>query len=294
VPEKLSIFPVQLVRLLQDERITVTYLVPSILTMMVNLGRLDAHDLSSLRTVLFAGEVFPIKHLRKLVSAIPHAEFYNLYGPTETNVCTYYRVQPKDLGPERTQPVPIGKACENIEVLAVDDSGSLITEPGMEGELWVRGPCVAQGYWGDPEKTEKVFVRNPFQPNFQEVACRTGDTVVLDEDGSNWIYVGRRDHMIKSRGFRIELGEIEAAFNGHESVQEAAAVAVPDELIGSRIQAFAVPIPGSRLDPQGLKVYLSRCLPHYMVPETIEICDRLPKTSTGKIDRLLLASNAQA
>jgi non-ribosomal peptide synthetase component F len=89
VPEKLSVFPVRLVKLLQDERISVVYMVPSVLSMMVNYGKLSAYDLSQLRLILFAGEVFPIKYLRELVKAIPHAEYYNLYGPTETNVCTY-------------------------------------------------------------------------------------------------------------------------------------------------------------------------------------------------------------
>ena len=83
----------QLVRLLEHERVTVTYLVPSILALMVNYGELGRHDLSALRTILFAGEVFPMKYLRRLVAAVPHADYYNLYGPTETNVCTYYKVQ---------------------------------------------------------------------------------------------------------------------------------------------------------------------------------------------------------
>lgn len=125
VPEKLSVFPVQLVRLLQEERITITYLVPSILSLMVNYGNLERYDLSSLRTILFAGEVFPVKYLRQLVQAVPHADYYNLYGPTETNVCTYYKVRPDDLAPERDQPVPIGIACENMEVFAVGEGESL-------------------------------------------------------------------------------------------------------------------------------------------------------------------------
>jgi amino acid adenylation domain-containing protein len=288
VPEKLSIFPVQLVRLLQDERITVTYLVPSILSLMVNYGEFGRHDLSAIRTILFAGEVFPIKYLRQLAAAIPHADFYNLYGPTETNVCTYYRVQPKDLDPDCTQPVPIGTACENLEVFAVDEEGKLVTEPGREGELWVRGSGVAQGYWGDPGKTARGFVRNPFQPYFEEVAYRTGDLVILDPDGTNWRYVGRRDHMVKSRGYRIELGEIEAALYGCEWVKEAAVVAIPDDLLGNRLAAFIVPLEGKNLTIKDLQAHCGQSLPRYMIPEFIEFRASLPKTSTGKIDRTLL------
>jgi acyl-CoA synthetase (AMP-forming)/AMP-acid ligase II len=289
VPEKLSIFPVQLVRLLQEERITVTYLVPSILSLMVNYGELSRHDLSALRTILFAGEVFPIKYLRQLVAALPQADYYNLYGPTETNVCTYYRVQTQDVAPDCTQPVPIGIACENLEVFAVDEEGQLVTEPGREGELWVRGSGVAQGYWGDPEKTARGFVRNLFQPCFEEVAYRTGDIVTLDPDGMNWRYVGRRDHMVKSRGYRIELGEIEAALYGCDGVKEAAVVAIPDDLLGNRLAAFVVLLEGKDLTIKDLQAHCGQRLPRYMIPEMIEFRSELPKTSTGKINRPLLS-----
>ena len=289
VPERLSVFPEQLADLLQRERITITYLVPSFLSLMVSYGNLDAHDLSALRTVLFAGEVFPIRYLRQLSRAIPGAEYYNLYGPTETNVCTYYKVQPADLAPERTQPVPIGIACENTEVFAVDDRQQVVTDPGREGELWVRGSCVAQGYWGDAERTARNFVPNAFQPHFSEIAYRTGDIVTLAEDGVNWVYVGRRDHMVKSRGYRIELGEIEAALYNHPGIKEAVAVAVPDALLGNRIKAFVVRLTGDGPTSHELELHCGERLPPYMLPETIAFCDELPKTSTGKIDRLLLA-----
>jgi amino acid adenylation domain-containing protein len=292
VPEGLSVFPVQLADFLQNEKITVTYLVPSILSMMVNYGKLDEHDFSALRTILFAGEVFPLKYLRGLMKAIPHADYYNLYGPTETNVCTYYKVQPKDIAPDRTEPVPIGTACDNIEVFAVDENGQLVSEPSKEGELWVRGRCVAQGYWGDGEKTATSFIQPSFLTRFDGVAYRTGDIVTLDQDGKNWRYVGRRDHMIKSRGYRIELGEIEAALNAHPGVREAAVIAVPDDFIGNRIRAFVVPLQEDGLATEELEAHCAQLLPRYMMPESIEFLDELPKTSTGKIDRPRLIRRA--
>lgn len=288
VPEKLSVFPIRLVQLLQDEAVTVTYMVPSILSLMVNYGRLGNHDLSQLRIILFAGEVFPIKYLRQLVEAVPQPDYYNLYGPTETNVCTYYKVRAEDLTEENTQPVPIGIPCENMDVFAVDDEGKLVTEPGREGELWVRGSCVAQGYWADPEKTARGFVPNRFQPHYNEIAYRTGDIVTLDEDGTNWRFVGRRDHMIKSRGYRIELGEIEAAIYGHAGVKEAAVVAIPDDLVGNRIKAYVVPLSENGLTKTELQSHCRGLLPRYMVPEDVEFRSGLPKTSTGKINRPLL------
>jgi amino acid adenylation domain-containing protein len=294
VPEKLAVFPVHLVRLLQDETITVTYLVPSVLSLMINYGQLARHDLSRLRLVLFAGEVFPIKYLRQLVQAHPTADYYNLYGPTETNVCTYYRVRPEDVAAERTQPVPIGVACSNIEVFALDEHGQPVTDPDQEGELWVRGACLAEGYWGDAEKTGRSFVRNRLQPNFVDLAYRTGDIVRLAPDCRNWMYIGRRDHMVKSRGYRIELGEIETVLYGHTAVREAVVVAVPDDLLGNRIKAYVV---AADCNDQAATQIVEHCkqrLPGYMVPESIVFVDSLPKTSTGKIDRTRLLQSSTA
>jgi amino acid adenylation domain-containing protein len=290
VPETVSVIPAQLAELLEQERITVTYLVPSVLALMAAYGSLPTRDLSSLRAVLFAGEVFPIRYLRQLVAAIPSASYHNLYGPTETNVCTWYSVRPADLRADRTEPVPIGVACDNVEVFAVDDRQRPVTAPGDQGELWVRGSGVASGYWGDDEKTAARFVRNPFRPHVWEIAYRTGDIVMLAEDGINWLYVGRRDHMVKSRGYRIELGEIEAAIYRHEAVREVAVAAVPDELMGNRIKAFVVPVAPGALTVRDLVSHCAGILPRYMVPDGIELCGALPRTSTGKVDRPALAA----
>jgi amino acid adenylation domain-containing protein len=296
VPEHLSAVPEQLVALLESERVTVTYLVPSILSLMVRYGKLAHHDVSALRVVLFAGEVFPIKYLRQLVTAIPQAEYFNLYGPTETNVCTFYQVQPEDIAPQCTQPVPIGRACANIEVFAVGDNGDRVTEPGVEGELWARGSCVADGYWGDREKSAKGFVQNPFNSRTHDIAYRTGDIVTLASDRENWLFVGRRDHMIKSRGYRIEIGEIETAFYRHEQVKEAAIIAIPDDMVGNRLRAFVVLAEPGAVNEKELMASCNRLLPKYMMPEAVEFHDVLPKTSSGKIDRpeLLLRYQQQA
>lgn len=286
VPEGLSIFPVQVVQLLHDERITATYLVPSQLAMMLTYGQLREFNLGSLRLVLFAGEVFPLKYLREAVAAVPRAAWYNLYGPTETNVVTWYRVQPGDLAPARTEPVPIGRAIDQVEVFAIDEQGNRVTAANVEGELHVRGPCVAPGYWGQPEKSARNF-----GPGEQYA---TGDVVTLDPDGINWRFVGRRDHMVKSRGYRIELGEIEAALLRHAEVREAVVVAVPDELVGNRLHAFVVPAGEGTPSAEELRGWCSRQLPSYMVPERIELRSDLPRTSTGKVNRQLLAKAARA
>jgi amino acid adenylation domain-containing protein len=287
VPEGLSTFPVRLAEWIEKDQISVWYSVPSVLTMMVLHGRLERFRFSNLRTVLFAGEVFPVKFLRQLMELVPHPEYYNLYGPTETNVITYYRVPPLPAG--RVQPIPIGKVCSNMEVFALTDEGEIVMRPGEVGELYARGSCVAQGYWGDLEKTNRSFVRNPVQPHFEEIAYNTGDLVTLDEEG-NYLFLGRRDHMIKSRGYRIELGEIDTVLYSHPSVKEAAAVAIPDETITNRIKAFVVLEEKAAVSVEELQRYCAEKIPSYMVPEAIEFREDLPKTSTGKTDKPALAA----
>ena len=179
----------------------------------------------------------------------------------------------------------------NTEVFAVDGQDRVISEPGGEGELYVRGPSVTPGYWGDPDKTHKMVVPNRFQPHFEENLYRTGDLVRLSE-GGDYDFLGRRDSQIKSRGYRIELGEIEAVLLAHESVREAAVIAVADEEIGARLRAFVTAHNGSPLELSELQHHCASKLPHYMIPERIQVRDAMPKTSTGKIDRVRLASEA--
>lgn len=288
VPPEISVFPSQLAGFIERHGITVWYSVPSVLSMLVVHGGLTTGRLPSIRHMIFAGEVFPTKHLRELMRLVPHANFTNLYGPTETNVCTYYAVPPIPDG--QVDPIPIGRAIDDVEVLALTEDGRR-AEQGEVGELYVRGTTVAYGYWADPERTARGFLANPLAPT-QDRVYRTGDLVRQDADG-NYFFLGRRDHQIKSRGYRIELGEIEAALYAHPAVAECAATPVPDELIGARIEAHVV-----LRDESVTEADLVRCcaqrLPKYMIPEMFVIRQELPKTSTGKIDRsaLMMAPTA--
>ncbi len=283
VPPEASMFPVQLASFIEAKKISIWYSVPSVLAMLTLRGGLTAGRLSALRHVIFAGEVFPTKHLRQLMRLIPNAQFTNLYGPTETNVCTYYRVP--SLPDDQVEAIPIGKPIANVEVFVAAEPGRLAAD-GEEGELFVRGSTVAGGYWGDPERTSRAFVPHPsgFPP---ERVYRTGDLVRRGADG-NLFFLGRRDHQIKSRGYRIELGDIETSLAAHPAVAECAVIAIPDEMVGSRIKAFVVSnAPG--LGERELVTFLAGLLPKYMVPEFFEFLTALPKTSTGKTDRTALA-----
>ncbi|HEU5319767.1 MAG TPA: amino acid adenylation domain-containing protein, partial [Methylomirabilota bacterium] len=281
VHEEAALFPATLAALLEEAGITVWYSVPSALVHLVLHGDLAARRLDGLRLVLFAGEVFPMKYLRELAALLPHAELYNLYGPTETNVCTYHRVDRARL--PALDRLPIGRACANTEVFAVDEGGQPVA-PGHTGELYVRGPSVTPGYWGDPDKTARAVVVDPRAPARGERVYRTGD-LVTPGDGGEYLFVGRRDCQVKSRGYRIELGDVEAALYSHPGVEEAAVVAVPDEEIGARLRAFVVARAGQALTAAALQRHCADLLPRYMIPEAVELRPALPRTSTGKVDR---------
>jgi amino acid adenylation domain-containing protein len=288
VPENTSIFPARLAQWLEREQISVWYSVPSVLTMLATRGNLRGFDLSRLRAVIFAGEVFPAKYLAALMAELPGARYLNWYGPTETNVCTWYEVPPG--AAELTAPVPVGKACANTDSFAVTSEGALVSKPGEEGELYVRGSGLMRGYWGDPGKTRRVLVSNPFQAAYDEPAYRTGDLVTLDEQG-NYVFIGRRDGMVKTRGYRVELGEVETALYAHPAVREAVVLPVPDELLGSRLRA--VICADSGLTREEVLDHCRRYLPSYMVPDVVEFCEALPRTSTGKVDRARLVEHGR-
>jgi len=286
ITEDLALFPTSLGNFIENQKITIWYSVPSALMLLLLHGRVTPEKLASLRIILFAGEVFPMKYLRQLAEVSKSSDLYNLYGPTETNVCTYYKVERERLA--GMDKLPIGIACANTECFSVTPEGKLAAE-GEAGELYVRGPAVTNGYWADPEKTKKMVVPNHFQEYFEEKMYRTGDIVTVGDDG-NYYFQGRRDSQIKSRGYRIELGEIESALLSHPGVREAAVLAVPDEIIGNRIRAIVVPHIPASLGVLELQQYCASRVPKYMIPELVDLYDELPKTSTGKIDRVKLAS----
>jgi len=283
VSPRIAAFPAAVAMRWAQDRLSVWYCTPSSLVLMLTRGGLASQDLSALRVLLFAGEVFPNKYLRELMALAPHARFANLFGPTETNVCTWLEVKQP---PDGDTPLSIGRACPFDEALVLDEALRPVPAGGV-GELWVRGASVMRGYWGSPERTALALQTIDVAPGIRDRAYRTGDLARVSPDG-NLEFLGRRDHQVKTRGYRVELGEIEARLAAHPAVDEAVVLAVPDEEVTNRLQAVVVLEVQARVSADELRQHCALTLPRYMVPETIEFRTELPRTSSGKVDRRAL------
>jgi len=212
---------------------------------------------------------------------LPWAKFSNLYGPTETNVCTYYNVHP--IPADSEEPIPIGRPCANVEALIVDAEEQPV-KLGDVGELLIRGGVVMRGFWGQPEMTDRGFYRQKTHQYLDNVYYRTGDLVQSDGRG-DLKFLGRKDRQIKTRGYRVELDEIEVALLAYEMVEEAAAYPVPDGEGSNLIEAAVVAKDSNSIDMTELRDHLGSKLPPYAVPVNIKLMAKFPRTSTGKINR---------
>ena len=273
IPEVYTKFPASIVKLIVSQKISVWYSVPSALVQMLVRGALDRQKAASLRVVLFAGEEFPIPFLQGLIEVLdPSVILSNLYGPTETNVCTFYTLDPTI---RYVQPLPIGILCKDFEYKIIDENKEEVAV-GTQGELVVDGPHVMQGYWNRADLNNKAFIKIN-QSNYY----RTGDFVKLLPDAT-LSFLGRKDRQIKLRGFRVELDAIEHILQNIPGVQEVA-VYIIEENGNQYIKASLAVV--EEVSKELVFKNLNKHLPPYAVPSKIDMRQELPKTSSGKIDR---------
>ena len=280
-PEDFLLFPRSLVRYVEEQGVTLWKTVPSLFVYMARAGCLKPGGMGTLTRLLFGGEALHPRNLAQWMRLYPEKAFYNVYGPTEaTGVSLCHAVT--SIPGEGQLRVPIGRACANTEAFALRTDGG-VAGPGETGELHIRGAGVAQGYWGDPEKTRAAFVPNPLGPGREERVYRTGDLVTPLDDGG-FEFVGRNDEQVKYMGYRISTSDIEAALVSIAGVSEAAVYLDESEgLIAPELVALVQCEPEQ--GPAELGRQLARRLPAYMVPKRIVPVPRIPRTDRGKIAR---------
>lgn len=280
IQDKFAAFPMKILECLKKYSVTFIFWVPTIMVNIANLDLLRSISLPAIKLIWFAGEVFPTKQFNYWKSQLNHATFVNLYGPIEITLdCTYYII---DRVIRDDEPIPIGRACLNTDLLILNDNGELVTD-SSEGELCVRGSSLAMGYYNNPELTRKVFIQNPLNHSYPELIYKTGDIVSTNKLGEI-IYKGRRDTLIKHSGYRIELTEIEHVIvNRLKLVANCCAIYDYDKkqigLIYEAIQDVDIAI---------FRNEIGKVVPKYMIPNFFKRIERLPMNPNGKIDRLKL------
>ena len=280
IPEQLSAFPIKILELLKQHQVSFIFWVPTIMVNIANMSLLETVQLFDLKTVWFAGEVFPTKQFNYWKRILSHTLFANLYGPIEITLdCTYFIVN-REISDD--EPLPIGIPYRNTDILILNDKDGLIKE-GEEGELCVRGTSLAMGYYNNPEKTAAAFVQNPLNTSYPDVIYRTGDVVAKNGFGEI-VFKGRKDSLVKHLGYRIELGEIEHVIVNTLKIAKNGCVVYQT----ARKEIILFYESEIEISPSEFRKQIAGILPKYMIPTIYIRMDEMPRNTNGKIDRLLL------
>ncbi|MFB7740700.1 AMP-binding protein [Streptomyces sp. NPDC056132] len=278
MPDLLRAFPRDVVGWLTEQRITHFVAVPSLYHGMLQQGGIADSPPKHLRLAAFGGEAFAPELLERYLELLDGVPFYNLYGPTETNACTYYRV-PATWTADQELTIGRGIGDVHIEVLGAD---GLPTDG--EGEIHIAGPTVFHGYLrgGEPSDPTRTVT---FRDGVARRAYASGDIGRITPDGRVFLR-GRRDSQVKRRGHRIDLMDVESAVLDLPQVATAAVVAKHGPYAG-QIWAYAQTGAGER----EVLAALRDVLPKRMLPDRIVPVTALPTTTSGKVDRRALSDD---
>ena len=264
---------------IDENGITVITFTPSYLSI------LDKAPMPTVKVMIMAGEPLILEDalfyagLKNLTGGYKKRCF-NAYGPTEISVCaTYHEIDPEI---SYGNVIPIGKPISNIQTYVLDEK--MNPSPiGIPGELYLSGAGLTKGYINRPDLTDKAFIENPF--NIDGKIYKTGDLVKWTSDG-NIIFLGRKDDQVKVRGYRIELAEIESILKKRTEVSDA--VVIMRESAKTNDMEILAYVTGNNADADGLKDYLRRALPLYMMPHHLMVLPRFPLTVNGKLNKKAL------
>ncbi|MBH8561812.1 amino acid adenylation domain-containing protein [Nostoc sp. CENA67] len=276
----------KLVELLSQHHISHLLSLPSLYALILQQAKRE--QLTSLRTVIVAGEACAPEIVEHHLQLQLEASLFNEYGPTEATVwssvysCNYPKI--------RTQ-VSIGRPIDNTQIYILDSH--LHPVPiGVAGEVYISGEGLARGYLNQSTITSEKFIPHPFSQKPGMRLYQTGDLARYLNDG-NIEFLGRIDNQVKIRGFRIEIGEIEALLNQHPQVQETVAIAREDVPGNKRLVAYVIPQLKSATTVNEIRNFLKEKLPEFMVPSAVVLLKELPLSSNGKVDRKALPSPEQ-
>jgi long-chain acyl-CoA synthetase len=268
-------YPFEIVKRIQEEKITGMAGAPTIWAILLRLEVTDTSIFDSLRYITNAAAAMPVSFIPRLRSMFPRTEIFLMHGMTECLRTTY--LPPDEV---ETRTTSVGRGMRNVELWIADAEGRRLGE-GQVGEMMIRGSNLMVGYWNSPEETAKSLIPGP---NPWEKVLRSGDLFTMDHDGY-FHFVARSDELIKSRGEKVSPIEVEDIIYTLNAVAEVRVIGVPDPILGSAIKAEIVLKETMTLTPQEVKAHCKRFLEDFKVPQTIVFVDSLPKTQGGKIRR---------
>jgi len=276
----------RVMKLIEQEGITITNLIPTMLNMMVNHPRVADFDYSSLRTIMSGGAPIAPETVRKIIDAF-RCDYIQTYGMTETSpylTMSILKRHLKELPRERQLAfkAKTGREFVNVSLRVVDDLGADVARDGRQvGEIIVKGDTVTPGYWGLPEETKKA-IRGGW--------LYTGDLAVMDEECYVNI-VDRKKDMIITGGENVYSTEVENILYMHPDILEAAVIGVPDPHWGEKVKAFVVMKEGKKSGEREIIAFCKSHLASYKSPKEVEFISALPRTGSGKIYKKGLRDN---
>lgn len=278
IPKSMFVMPKKLMGYLEENHITTIIWAASAISVVCAFKGLEKVKLTSLKRVMFSGEVLPVKVLNYWKEHMPNTMFINLYGPTEiTCNCTYYVVD-RSFDVEET--LPIGRAFKNTRILLLGEDGKEV-KPGETGEICVQGSSLALGYYNNQEATKKAFCQNPLHNLYFDRIYKTGDMGYYNER-NELVFTSRKDHQIKHMGHRIELAEIEANVNAIDFIRKCCCIYNKQQ---EKIVLFY-----ESEEPRDVEIInrLHEKLPKYMCPNKMHWMEQIPMNAHEKMDRVKL------
>ena len=268
VPE---VAPADFVRLLGERRITYLMVVPSLWPLLLRVPEFRWPDLAHVQVGAFGGSPVPISTVRALRERMPQLRLFDAYGLTETHSPATILLDHEF----RRKPGSVGRPIPCAESRVVDDDGNDVAA-GEPGELWLRGPMVTSGYFGDAEATAAAIT---------DGWLHTGDCARVDNEG--YVYIlDRKKDMIMRGGFKIYSVELEYVLVSHPDIAEAAVFGVPDSLAYEAVATHVVPASGHSIEPAEVKQWVASRMAGYAVPRYVRVVDAIPRNRTGKADKL--------
>ncbi|MFB7807354.1 non-ribosomal peptide synthetase [Streptomyces virginiae] len=270
--------PHHLLSVIADQRVTFTYLVSSMLDVLLEIAG-DSGRLDSLRHVWCGGEVLTPELYERFRTRLG-IPMYHGYGPAETTIGVSHVIY---RGAAQRLSTSIGRANPNTQLYVLDDE--LCPVPvGVGGELYVGGFLLGRGYAGAPGLTASRFVANPFAGDGSRL-YRTGDLARYTPDGT-LDFLGRADNQIKIRGMRLEIEDVEAGLAEHPGVRHTCVVAKKNTAGGTYLVGYVIPAAGAAdLREEDVAAWAAGHMVEYMVPARIVVMKEFPLTANGKLDR---------